>query len=97
MAMNEHEIRELKSLWAEDWELMFCTDGAEFFGAVSRTDVGLRFGEGVDCTLPYSGLDELLDAQTMCRRIEEESGLGLAPKDWNDLLYSMVANDFAPG
>ena len=91
MAKNEYALDELKSLWKEPWTLLLTTDGAELFGAVSRNYIVLRLGQDIIGPLCYSGFDELIDEQTMCRRIEEETGLCLEPEDWRILVNSMVA------
>ena len=73
MPLREHEIKELESLWAEDWVLMLCTDGAELYGAVTRTEIGLRLGPELIGPIPFSGLEELLDGDAMCQRIEDDA------------------------
>ena len=92
MPLREHEIKELESLWAENWVLMLCTDGAELFGAVTRTEIGLRLGPELIGPIPFSGLEELLDGDAMCQRIEDDAGLLLTSDDWADLLRSMLDN-----
>ena len=97
MAMPEEEVQDLKSLWAEDWEVMLFTDGSEPFYAITRTEVGVRLSPRAVGIVTYEGIDEFLDAQAMCRRIEEEAGLMLTRNEWCDLLGSLLASDKVMG
>ena len=88
----EDELEDV--LGRDDWTVIVLYDGGDLICTLTRTCVTLQVYMAVDSRIPYQNTEELLDAETMCNRIEEEGGLVLEPDDWLRLLDSASIHHF---
>ena len=75
-------------LGGDDWTVIVLQDRAELVCTLTRTCLSLQLYEEVIGYLPFQKTEELLDAETMSERVEEEVGLAMDPDDWQVLLNS---------